>query len=211
MDTTTSEPTLGEILMKESNVDNVAHKLSKNRNDLRKKRANKNRPREESSKIPVKPLSFHNNIKKKQLKLNSRDPRFDSLCGTYSEKFFHENYNFLDEIKQREKKELEESLKNENDNIKREQIKFLLKRMKDQERENDKKKKNLEKRIKQSEKLKKNLLEGKPAHFKTKTEKKVSDLIEKYEELKSKGKVQSYMKKKLKKNKRQKGTPFEGV
>jgi len=69
-------------------------------------RANKNRPMEASCKKPVGRLREVVQIPKKVV----RDPRFESLCGTFDDKQFRSKYNFLfkkylpDEIKEEEKK-----------------------------------------------------------------------------------------------------------
>ncbi|KAK7821353.1 ribosomal rna processing protein 36 like protein [Quercus suber] len=69
-------------------------------------RANKNRPMEASCKKPVGRLREVVQIPKKVV----RDPRFESLCGTFDDKQFRSKYNFLfkkylpDEIREEEKK-----------------------------------------------------------------------------------------------------------
>lgn len=199
-----NELSLAELVHLQSNVDRktrnklIFHEEESPKPKVNNKRSNKNGPREESSKVPVKPVHLE-----RSRKIQMRDPRFDSLCGTFNETFYQENYSFIDDIKKKERRELEISLKKEVNPERRKQIQFLLKRIKDQERENEKKRAKAKKRIEQSEKLKKSLMEGKPVHFRTKSEKRLTELVDKYEELKSKGKLQSYMKKKVMKVKKE--------
>ena len=54
------------------------------------KRDNKNRPREESSKKPVKRFRDVVGLTS-ELKSEKRDPRFDSMCGEFDEKVCMKN------------------------------------------------------------------------------------------------------------------------
>lgn len=77
------------------------------------KRANKNRPREISSKLPFKKTRMNQLIEGK--KIVPRDPRFDPLCGSFDNKIFKSNYKFLHEVRLKEKKQLEKQLQSCND------------------------------------------------------------------------------------------------
>jgi hypothetical protein len=63
------------------------------------KRANKNRPRELSSK---KPVSIFRNIFETK-KRESIDPRFNSAFGDYNPNVFRKTYGFLHEMRLKEK------------------------------------------------------------------------------------------------------------
>ncbi|KAJ8938875.1 hypothetical protein NQ317_006326 [Molorchus minor] len=67
-----------------------------------------------------------------------RDPRFDPLCGQFDDNTFKANYSFINDIRQKEKKQLEKELKNCTDERKK-TIMFLLQRMDNQLREAKKK------------------------------------------------------------------------
>ncbi|GFR28900.1 hypothetical protein TNCT_622501 [Trichonephila clavata] len=54
----------------------------------------------------------------KSVNLHHRDPRFDDLSGRYNAKMFEENYEFIKDIKEREKKELEKELEHVGENEK---------------------------------------------------------------------------------------------
>lgn len=89
------------------------------------KRANKNRPREMSSKKPVRIVNEVIAVKK----IIPRDPRFDPLCGTFDEKQFKSNYNFITNLKKNEKKELQKELEKTDDPERRKTIKLLIQRL----------------------------------------------------------------------------------
>ncbi|KAF8786536.1 ribosomal RNA processing protein 36 homolog [Argiope bruennichi] len=159
-------------------------------------RANKNRPREESSKVPVPVFREVFQIKKK----HHRDPRFDDLSGSFNSEEFEENYSFINDIKKREKEELEKELKTVGDNEeRRKQILYLLQRMKNQE----KTKKLLEQQKAEREKEREEIMEaaksGKKPYIPKKSEIKKKKLIESYQALKKSGKLEKYLERKRKK------------
>lgn len=89
------------------------------------KRANKNRPREMSSKKRVKIFQEVVAVKK----IVPRDPRFDPLCGSYDEKSFKSNYKFINDLKKNEKKQLQDELEKTEDPERRNKIKLLIQRL----------------------------------------------------------------------------------
>ncbi|XP_014261870.1 ribosomal RNA processing protein 36 homolog [Cimex lectularius] len=161
------------------------------------RKANKKKPREESSKIRLR-RSFASKIAPPK----GRDPRFDSLCGEFNQADFKESYSFLKDVKQKEEQALKSQLRVEKDAERKEQIRSLLKKYKDRALEKERIEKKKQKEFEQSQKVKQALKEGKPARFRNKAEKQISDLVDKFEELKSKGKLEKYLKKKSKKLKK---------
>lgn len=163
------------------------------------KRKNKNRPSEISSKIdtslnPIKKVKLH---EKPVEKITKRvDPRFDSLYGEFDKRIFERNYKFLNDVKEKEKKKLKKKLKKNAPDEKKEQIKLLLQRMDNQDREKEK----LESQEKIKSKLKyerlEALKEGKKPQFLKKSESKIMQLVGQYEDLKSKGKLKKHIKQK---------------
>ncbi|XP_013782137.1 ribosomal RNA processing protein 36 homolog [Limulus polyphemus] len=168
-----------------------SNKKNKNYN-----RANKNRPREVSSKAPVPLFREVFQVKKKVY----RDPRFDDLSGTYHEDIFKTTYSFLSDIKTKEKEELQEMLNEEEDPEKRKQIKFLLKRMENQEKTERLKEVAKQKARQQKQEIISQLKEGKKPHFKNKSEKKRLELAERFQKLKKENKLEKYLERKRKKN-----------
>ncbi|XP_046686010.1 ribosomal RNA processing protein 36 homolog isoform X1 [Homalodisca vitripennis] len=167
----------------------------KEKPELDFKRANKNRPREESSKKRVPLLRDVVTIKKDSI----RDPRFDSLCGDFNETAFKNAYSFIKDIKQKEKEDLYKELKRTHDEDRKGEIKYLIQRIENQEREEARKLKKEEKRKQEREQQIESLRQGKMPKFVKKSEKKVLDLVERYEELKKSGKLKKHIEKRNKK------------
>ncbi|CAG7834182.1 unnamed protein product [Allacma fusca] len=176
------------------------------------KRDNKNRPRELSAKIRVKRVREVVPVKK----IEKRDPRFESLCGEYDEKLWSKNYDFIGEIRKTEQEDLKKKLKSEHDDDKRDEIKKTLQKLHDddkrdeikktlqklanKERSDAVKKAQEEKQRQEREENIQRLKEGKKPYYMKKSTKKFVDLVDKYEQLKSSGQLDSYLKKKRKKN-----------
>lgn len=128
------------------------------------KRANKNRPREMSSKRPIK-INKHINAVKKHI---PRDPRFDPLCGAFDKKSFKANYSFLKDLRQKERKELQKEYENTADPKRQKKIKFLMQRLDNQIREQEKTEKK-EKQIEDEKReIKDKLKKGERPEFKKK-------------------------------------------
>lgn len=173
-------------------------KSVKNKKD-EMKRENKNRPREMSSKKTVKRLRDVVGLST-DIKAEKRDPRFDNMCGEFDEKIHRDAYKFVDDIKSKELRVLKDELVNENSPEKVKQLKYLIQRMENQNREKkkvEKEKNSLRERKKSNRQLVK---DGQTPEFVSKAEEKSRNLIEKYEELKQSNKLEQYMKKKNKKN-----------
>lgn len=160
------------------------------------KRENKNRPREMSSKHPVRTES----LAVPSRKAAPRDPRFDSLCGSFDEKAFHRAYSFVSDLRAQEKEQLRQELKTQTDPKRNDKIKYLVQRMENQDREERQQKKKLQREREQRNARIKMLQQGKKPRYQTKSEKRVLDLVEQYEELKESGKLQKHIRKHRKKN-----------
>lgn len=99
----------------------------KPKNDF--KRANKNRPREISSKLKYFKQELNNSVVPRPKKSLPRDPRFDPLCGQFDDKIFKSNYNFINGMRHKEIKQLEKELKSCTDQERKKTIKMLIQRM----------------------------------------------------------------------------------
>lgn len=160
------------------------------------KRENKNRPREMSSKHPARTenLTVHSR------KAAPRDPRFDSLCGSFNEKGFRHAYSFVSDLRAQEKEQLKQELKTHTDPSRKDKIKYLLQRMENQDREETQHKKKLQRKREQQNARIELLRQGKKPRYQTKSEERVLDLVEQYEELKESGKLQKHIRKHRKRN-----------
>jgi len=159
------------------------------------KRDNKNRPREMSSKKTVGRFREVVQVAKKE----RRDPRFDPLCGEFNDKLFKESYQFVNEVKARELTELKKQLKTEEDKERREEVKYLIQRMENQlraEAQNQVKRAQAEA---ESSDKKEKLKAGEKPFYLSKAKKKEAELVSKYEELQSKGGLDTFMRKTTKK------------
>lgn len=128
------------------------------------KRENKNRPREESSKKQVSRFREIIPVKKKII----RDPRFDSLCGTFNEKAFKNSYSFLTEVKENDLKNLKKELKTEEDPKRIKKIKYLIQRLENQLREERRKNEKEQKELEEKQEIKSALKRGEKPVFKKK-------------------------------------------
>jgi len=161
------------------------------------KRENKNRPREISAKKPIPRYKEVTQVKK----VVSRDPRFDSLCGTFDEKAFRHSYGFINKFRENDLKTLEKELKETTDIKAIKKIKYLIQRLENQLREEKKKKEKEEKNWQEKKELVESVKRGEKPAFKRKSEKKVLDLVSQYEELKNTGKLKKHIQRLRKKNK----------
>ncbi|VEN56719.1 unnamed protein product [Callosobruchus maculatus] len=171
------------------------------------KRANKNRPRELSSKIRPKILKRELNQNVPTVKKSRpRDPRFDPLCGQFDAKTFKSDYKFVHDIRIKEKKQLEKELKSCSDPIRQQQIKKLIQRIGNQIRDQEKNEKEEQQKYEEKKEIKEKLKQGEKPVYKKKSVKKLETLIEKYNELKKSNKLQKHIEKRSKKlSERKKG------
>ena len=163
------------------------------------KRENKNRPREMSSKKQVGRFREVVSVST-EVKAPKRDPRFDPMCGEFSDKHFKDNYGFVNEYKVSDLKFLKKQLQEEEDPERKKQIQYLIQRTENQLRQLDQDKvKETEKKA-EIEERKSQLKAGiKPVYI-SKSKQKEKDLVKKYEKLKQSGGLDNYIKKKTKKN-----------
>lgn len=128
------------------------------------KRENKNRPREISAKKPVPRYKELTGVKK----VISRDPRFDSLCGTFDEKAFKHSYAFINKLRENDLKNLQKELKETTDPKTIKKIKYLIQRLENQLREEKKRKEKQEKKQQEKKELLESVKRGEKPVFKKK-------------------------------------------
>lgn len=130
------------------------------------KRENKNRPREMSSKKTVSRFREVVPVRKSV----PRDPRFDSLCGTFNEKAFKNAYSFVSKLKERDLGALKEQLKGAEDPKEIRKIKYLIQRIENQLREENKHKERKEKEQAEKQEIVGAIKRGEKPTFKKKCE-----------------------------------------
>ncbi|PZC71859.1 hypothetical protein B5X24_HaOG212306 [Helicoverpa armigera] len=173
------------------------------------KRENKNRPREMSSKKPVRMLQAVPTVKKKEI----RDPRFDPLCGEFDKKQFSDNYNFLSDIRMKDIKAIRAELKETTDPERQIKLRRLLQRLNDQHKHTKKSKIEREAMVKNKVHIEQEFKEGRQPHFKNKSEQRVEALVKQYEELKKEGagRIQRHLKRRQQKVKKRSHKAPTGV
>ncbi|KAL0275458.1 UNVERIFIED_CONTAM: hypothetical protein PYX00_003297 [Menopon gallinae] len=112
-------------------------------------------------------------------------------------------------IKIKEKEKLKKMLKKAKSDVEANKIKYLIRRLENQETERLRREKAQAKMTEERREQIQALNEGKKPHYKSKFERKVGDVIDKYEELKSSGKLMKFIEKKQKKNNRKYKKQFE--
>ncbi|CAG8478269.1 12034_t:CDS:2 [Acaulospora morrowiae] len=164
----------------ESDVDK-AEEVEKSEKVGSVKRKSKRRPVEVSSKKPVsrfrKVVDLPSNIKKR------RDPRFDNLSGKFNEDLFEKSYNFLNEYKDSEIKELQDRISKEKDPEEIEKLRQLLSKLQSKAaHEKQLKQKKLLKRERRKEELEL-VSRGKTPFYIKKSDEKKLELIDKFEKI----------------------------
>ncbi|KAL1251447.1 hypothetical protein QQF64_019243 [Cirrhinus molitorella] len=160
------------------------------------KRSNKNKPEEISAKKHVpflrKVVPVKNRI--------SRDPRFDDLSGQYKPDIFFKTYKFINDIREKEKVIVEKKLKQVKSGTKKEELKGLIKRMKNQQMARQRQEQEREKELQFKRKQRELVGQGHKPFYLKKSEKKKLELAEKYSDLKKSGKLENFLSKKRKRN-----------
>lgn len=195
---------LGDVLKLKSEIGSTAFRevvlgKKKSQNKPAPDRAARNEsddeaPLEMSSKHRVPFLSSE---RVRQRRVRVRDPRFDFRCGEFKNHKFRENFNFVFEMKQEELVTLKRQLRETDNEDEKEKIRFLIQRTKNQLTDH---KKQMEANKKRQEEAAEAAVEGHRPMYVKKKDKKMSDLVEKYVELKNSGKLQSHIEKRRKKS-----------
>ncbi|KAL6986179.1 hypothetical protein U1Q18_019547 [Sarracenia purpurea var. burkii] len=177
---------------------NGSHLVYQKSNSEKKgSRANKNRPMEVSAKKPVSRFREIIQVPKRVV----RDPRFESLCGNLDVEGFKKRYNFLYEKElPAEREELKKVTKKSNDPAVIDELKnrmfWIDKQIKSMSTKHSDKDILAEHKKKEREAAK----QGKKPFYLKKSEIRKQRLVEKYEELKASGKLESYIEKRRRKN-----------
>jgi len=187
-----------ETIISKMRTNVVNTKAKRNENSF--KRLNKNRPQEISSKKTVKQLREVFATKKSK-DIERRDPRFEEQSGRYSDNVFDKTYGFLNDIRDKEMNELKKMLKKTKSEDKRQELNYLLQRMKNQRSSDQMKRKRKQLETNIRHKLTEELgTKSVKNTFVNKSTLKRLELMEKYKQLKKSGKLDKYLEKKRKRN-----------
>ncbi|KAK7272452.1 hypothetical protein RJT34_29058 [Clitoria ternatea] len=165
--------------------------------DKKLKRANKNRPMEASSKKPVS--SFREVIQAPKKVV--RDPRFESLCGKLDDEGFRKRYNFLFENDlPAERQALGKELKKYKDPKRINEIEERISWIDKQLKSGSAKQIDAEILARHKKKERAAAKQGKRPFYLKKSEIRKQKLIEKYNHLKSSGKLEAFIEKRRRRN-----------
>ncbi|XP_069465005.1 ribosomal RNA processing protein 36 homolog [Ambystoma mexicanum] len=165
-------------------------------NAEKKPRLNKNRPMEISAKKPVPFLRQVVPVKKKV----HRDPRFDDLSGEYKPEIFEKTYSFINDIKKKEKQNIEQSLRKVKSADQKQKMQSFLQRLEHQEKAEQARQRQRERDLEFKKKQRELAKEGKKPFYLKKSEKRTLELADKYKDLKKSGKLENFLSKKRKRN-----------
>ncbi|XP_039114735.1 rRNA biogenesis protein rrp36-like isoform X1 [Dioscorea cayenensis subsp. rotundata] len=160
-------------------------------------RAHKNMPMEMSSKVPAGKFREVIQVPKKV----TRDPRFESLCGTLDRNGFHKRYDFLFQVElPAEKEKLHKLIKKERDPTVIKELKEHLCWIDKQLQSAQQKKVGSRVLSEHIKKEKEAAKQGKRPYYLKKSEIRQGELVKKYEDLKAAGKLDSFIEKRRKRN-----------
>nr|XP_040042861.1 ribosomal RNA processing protein 36 homolog [Gasterosteus aculeatus aculeatus] len=168
----------------------------KSRGATKKKRLNKNRPMEISSKRRAPFLRQVVSVKKPM----QRDPRFDDLSGEYKPEIFEKTFKFINDIKLKEREIIEKKLRKSKNSENKDKLEFLLKRMDNQERARQRQEQQRERELQFKREQRERANQGERPYFLKNSDKKKLQLAEKFQELKKSGKLENFLSKKRKRN-----------
>uniref|UniRef100_A0A2M4AWZ3 rRNA biogenesis protein RRP36 n=1 Tax=Anopheles triannulatus TaxID=58253 RepID=A0A2M4AWZ3_9DIPT len=128
-----------------------------------------------------------------------RDPRFDPKQGYFSGRKFRQDYGFINDLRTKELKKLQNKLHSTEDPEEAEKIKFVMRRTENQVREYAKQKQLDEARMQEKKQARQAISEGKRPFYERKSTKKARDLVQQYDKLKEDGKLGKHIDKRRKK------------
>ncbi|XP_037055686.1 ribosomal RNA processing protein 36 homolog isoform X3 [Peromyscus leucopus] len=151
--------------------------------------ADKHRPLEMSAKVRV-PF----------LRQVARDPRFDDLSGEYNPEIFDKTYQFLNDIRAKEKELVKKQLKKHRSGEEHEKLRQLLQRMEQQDLAQQERKQQQELRLALKQERRALAQQGHRPYFLKKSEQRQLALAEKFKELKRSKKLESFLSRKRRRN-----------
>ncbi|XP_029327448.1 ribosomal RNA processing protein 36 homolog isoform X2 [Mus caroli] len=158
--------------------------------------ADKHRPLEMSAKVRVPFLRQVVPISKKV----ARDPRFDDLSGDYNPEVFDKTYQFLNDIRAKEKQLVKKQLKKQRSGEEHEKLQQLLQRMEQQEMAQQERKQQQELRLALKQERRALAQQGHRPYFLKKSEQRQLALAEKFKELRRSKKLESFLSRKRRRN-----------
>ncbi|XP_067609014.1 kelch domain-containing protein 3 isoform X2 [Pseudorca crassidens] len=206
LDFSTSHMSFEELLELQSQVGTKTYKQLVTGNSTKKQSfrppvqkacvADKHRPLEMSAKVRVPFLRQVVPVSKKV----ARDPRFDDLSGEYNPEVFDKTYQFLNDIRAREKDLVKKQLKKRRSGEEREKLQQLLQQMEQQEMAQQERKRQQELHLALKQERRAQAQQGHRPYFLKKSEQRQLVLAEKFKELKRSKKLESFLSRKRRRN-----------
>lgn len=198
-----SDMSFEELLRLQSQVGSKAYKqlVAGNSTKTRRPRqpvcvADKHRPLEMSAKVRVPFLRQVVPVSKKV----ARDPRFDDLSGDYNPEVFDKTYQFLNDIRAKEKQLVKKQLKKHRSGEEHEKLQQLLQRMEQQEMAQQERKQQQELRLALKQERRALAQQGHRPYFLKKSEQRQLALASKFKELRRSKKLESFLSRKRRRN-----------
>ena len=129
-----------------------------------------------------------------------RDPRFESLCGTFNEDLYRKSYKFIEDQQEGEIKLLKNMMKKEKDEAQKRHIQADMTRLMQQKLGRERRDKMLERKREYKKKEQEAVAKGKTPYYLKRSVLKQEELKDRFEQLSKKGKLIRYMEKKRKRN-----------
>uniref|UniRef100_A0A452TTJ8 rRNA biogenesis protein RRP36 n=1 Tax=Ursus maritimus TaxID=29073 RepID=A0A452TTJ8_URSMA len=130
----------------------------------------------------------------------ARDPRFDDLSGEYNPEVFDKTYEFLNDIRAKEKELVKRQLKKHRSGPEHEKLQQLLQRMEQQEMAQQERKRQQELRLALKQEQRARAQQGHRPYFLKRSEQRQLVLAEKFKELKRSKKLESFLSRKRRRN-----------
>ncbi|XP_006873342.1 PREDICTED: ribosomal RNA processing protein 36 homolog, partial [Chrysochloris asiatica] len=158
--------------------------------------ADKHKPLEMSAKARVPFLRQVVPVSKKV----TRDPRFDDLSGEYNPEVFDKTYQFLNDIRAKEKEIVKKQLKKHRSGAEHEKLQLLLQRLEQQEMAQQDRKQQQELCLALKKERRAQAQQGHRPYFLKKSEQRQLTVAEKFKELKRSKKLESFLSRKRRRN-----------
>uniref|UniRef100_A0A182K620 rRNA biogenesis protein RRP36 n=1 Tax=Anopheles christyi TaxID=43041 RepID=A0A182K620_9DIPT len=155
-------------------------------------------PEEVTSKRKVPALGMGKKDKNASVQ-RSRDPRFDPQQGYFSGRQFRNNYSFVNDLRQKELRKLNNKLQAATDPEESNKLKFIIQRTENQMREYAKQKALDSERMREKQQAYAAVQEGKRPFYERKSTKQARALVEQYDKLKGDGGLVKHIDKRRKK------------
>ncbi len=129
-----------------------------------------------------------------------RDPRFDGMAGTLNDKAFRHSFSFIGEMKEKELEVLRKDHRRTTDEDKKRELQAVITQYQQEAKQNAKASRMSQQMSAWKKSERERITQGKQPYFLKQSTVKQLAMVDEFEELKKKGKLESYMAKRRKQN-----------